>query len=584
MKFNKPQSLGFSLVEVLIVAGLIAVVFTGLLMSFQYSLELVAHSRAKLSAVSLASDRMEYFRSLPYASVGTIAGIPPGTIPQTSTTTLNDIVFYERVLVEYVDDPADGILGSTTNPDINDIPSDYKRLKIELSWQERSGTSTIAMVSNIVPSSIETTAGGGSVRISVRDAAGGMVPGAEVRLFNTTLGLPIDVTRFATTDGEALFSGAPAGTEYEVYVTAPGYSYDQSYQPTPPNTNPVTPPFPVIEANTESLTFTIGALSDFTTTVYSSIVESVAVVDFSVPGDIETLVDTVGYQEAVRLATTSGIYQATGTAYLAPLSPSPLEAWGSVVVQASTTLNATYSVQVFSSTTGGYVVVPEGDLPGNSVGFTGPVISLSELDSALYPSIVLAINLETTNSAETPVIHEVAVHYRASSVAAAARPVSVIGSRIIGVDGSGIPIPKFNDSATTDGAGVISYSGIEYDTYTVSVSGGQEVARACPANPLYVAPGNATSLLLELTADAPHSLRVMVQTTDNIPLPGATVSLSRTGFSDTDTTDICGQAFIPALQETDFELTVAAPGFVTEVVTPYSIAGDVIETVTLGTL
>ena len=136
---------GFSLVEVVIVSGLIAVVFTGLLMSFRYSLELVANSRAKLSALSLANDRMEYFRSLPYASVGTVAGIPPGVIPQNSSTTLNDIVFYERVLVEYVDDPADGILGSTTNPDINDIPSDYKRLKVEISWLERTGTSTIAM-------------------------------------------------------------------------------------------------------------------------------------------------------------------------------------------------------------------------------------------------------------------------------------------------------------------------------------------------------------------------------------------------------------------------------------------------------
>jgi len=575
---------GFSLVEVVIVSGLIAVVFTGLLMSFRYSLELVANSRAKLSALSLANDRMEYFRSLPYASVGTVAGIPPGVIPQNSSTTLNDIVFYERVLVEYVDDPADGILGSTTNPDINDIPSDYKRLKVEISWLERTGTSTIAMVSNIVPSSIETTEGGGSVRISVRDGAGGMVPGASVRLFNTTLSTPVDVTRFATAAGEALFSGAPSGTNYEVYVTAPGYSYDQTYAATPPNSNPITPLLPVIEANTESLTFTIGALSDFTAAVYTSITEAATAINFSGVGDVETLVNTVGYDSVLRLATSSGNYVPTGMAYLAPVIPAPLEMWGSAVVQASTTFDTTYSVQVFSSTTSGYVPVPDSDLPGNSSGFAGPVIPLGGLSPSAYPAIVLGFTLETSNAAETPVIHGVTVYYRTSSVGAAGVPVSVVGSRPIGATDTAVPIPKFTDATTTDSTGSIRYTDIEYDTYTLLVNGGSEIARACPAHPIYVSPGSDTTLELELTANVDHSLRTKVLTSGGVPLPGAMVTLTRTGFSGSDTTDLCGQAFLPALEESDFELQISAPGFVTETIPSYSITGDVTETITLNTL
>ena len=73
------------------------------------SLELIANSRANING-SLANDRMEYFRSLPYDDADTVAGIPSGIIPQNSTTTLNGIEFSERVLVEYVDDPADGQL------------------------------------------------------------------------------------------------------------------------------------------------------------------------------------------------------------------------------------------------------------------------------------------------------------------------------------------------------------------------------------------------------------------------------------------------------------------------------------------
>lgn len=575
---------GFSLVEVIIVSGLILIVFTGLLLSFRYSLELIADSRAKLSALSLANDRMEYFRSLPYAQVGTIAGIPPGVIPQNSVTSLNDITFYERVLVEYVDDPADGILGSTTKPDINDIPSDYKRLKVEISWLGRTGTSTIAMVSNIVPSSIETTEGGGSVRISVRDAAGGMMAGAAVRLFNPTLPVPIDVTRYANAAGEALFSGAPSGTNYEVYVTAPGYSYDQTYQSVAPNTNPITPPFPVIEANTESLTFTIGALSDLTTKVYASLTEAETVIDFTLPGATETVIDVVDYGGGLSLATSSGSYRASGMVYVAPVSPIPLEAWGSVVVQASTTFNTSYTMQVFSSTTSGYVLVPDSDLPGNSSGFTGPVIPLGSLSGATYPALVFGFTLATTDPSETPLIHVARVFYLESSVGAAGLPVSVTGSRTIGMTDAAVPIPKFSDTTTTDSMGTVAYTDIEYDTYTFMIDGGREIARACPAHPFYVSPGSDATLTLELTTDVDHSLRMTVLAPGGRPLPGATVTLTRTGFAATDITDLCGQAFLPALEESDFEITITAPGFITETITPYSITGDVTEIVTLSTL
>src|SRR5690606_13405640 len=119
---------GLSLVEALIVVALSVIIFGALFAGTRYSLELIAHSRAKLSALSLANDQMELFRSLPYDDVGTLNGIPPGVIPQVSTTTLNGIEFTQRVLVEYVDDPADGQLTSTTT-DSNGIPSDYKRIK-----------------------------------------------------------------------------------------------------------------------------------------------------------------------------------------------------------------------------------------------------------------------------------------------------------------------------------------------------------------------------------------------------------------------------------------------------------------------
>ena len=115
MKYKSSSQKGLSLVEVIVVAALSTLVFGGLLLSFKFSLELINQSRAKLSALSVANDRMEYFRSLPYNDVGVIAGFPAGTIPQNSTLNLNGINFSERVLVEYVDDDADGSTGADTN-------------------------------------------------------------------------------------------------------------------------------------------------------------------------------------------------------------------------------------------------------------------------------------------------------------------------------------------------------------------------------------------------------------------------------------------------------------------------------------
>ena len=103
MKHPKHQrgAQGFTLVELLITAALIALVFGGLMASVRFALMLISNSKATTSAISLANEQLEYIRSLSYDAVGTSAGIPNGAIPQNSTTTLNGIIFHERVLIEY---------------------------------------------------------------------------------------------------------------------------------------------------------------------------------------------------------------------------------------------------------------------------------------------------------------------------------------------------------------------------------------------------------------------------------------------------------------------------------------------------
>src|SRR5688572_440861 len=126
-------SRGMSFVEVVVTTAIVTLVFGGLMASFQVSISLIGRSKAEAGALALASERLEYIRSLSYDDVGTVGGIPEGAIPQTASSTLNGVSYDERVLVQYVDAEEDG----SGSDDINGILADYKQVKVEYRWDAR---------------------------------------------------------------------------------------------------------------------------------------------------------------------------------------------------------------------------------------------------------------------------------------------------------------------------------------------------------------------------------------------------------------------------------------------------------------
>lgn len=573
---------GFTIVEALIVIAIGVTVFGSLLVTFQYTFELLAHAKARTTAVSIATDRMEYFRSLPYDDVGTISGIPSGTIPQNSTTTLNNILFQERILVEYVDDAADGLLTATTT-DGNGIPSDYKRIKIELSWTIKGKTRSISLVSNIVPRSIETTAGGGTIRVNVLDADASPLSGAQVRLVNNTTTTTIDVIKNTDASGIALFSGAPAASNYEVYVTATGYSSDQTYVPDASNPNPVTAPFALLVADISTVTFQIGELSDLAITTYSSITDTGNIEYFTDSSGVSTSTNIEVASGVLRLEQTAGVYSNSGQAKLVTFTPSPLQAWGALTVAANTPASTQYRIQLFTNSSSTYTLIPDSDLAGNAAGLIGPLIDISSLDVGTYPSLVVGFNLQTTDTDETPSVEEVGVYYRESAVPRSGVDLSLHGDKMIGTDLSANPIFKTTLSGTTDGVGELDFSDVEFDSYNFTIPGSLTVTTACPALPLLHQAGIASSLDIVLRASVSNSLRTTVLNTEGNPIPGATVVLSRSGFSETQDTNLCGQIFIYSgvVVESDYDIAVSKPGYVTQNISTFSINGNTENVITL---
>jgi prepilin-type N-terminal cleavage/methylation domain-containing protein len=568
---------GFSLIEVIIVIAILSMVFAGLFAGFEYSLKLIAHSRAKMSAVSLATDRSEYLRSLPYDAVGTVSGIPNGAIPQNRTVRLNDIDFAERVLVEYVDDPADG----SGAADSNSVVADYKRYKIEYTWTIYGTTQSFSLVSTVSPRSIETLAGGGTLRVNVFDAAVNPLPGASVRLVNNTGTTSIDVTRTTDATGVALFTGAPAVAGYNVYVFGAGYSSDQTRSATTSLPFPATQPFAVLDADVSTMNFQIDRVSDMTVQVYASETTAAETETFADLLAVSASSSVTATSGVLQLEEVAGVYAASGSVLL-PILPASIAGWGVIKITKTTPATTDARVRVYDSASTSSLL-PESVLPGNTAGFAGDYISLTTIDAAIYPELVLGIELATGDTSITPTVDEVEVAYASARTPLANNDFTIRGAKVIGADASAQNVYKFDKATSTDASGERVFSDIEWDTYTVTLDEGYDVAEACSGLPYYLEPNSEAILTIRAVNGGTNNLRVLAMRGDGSPIHGAAVELDdTTGGVTLREVGWCGQAFFPSLNSSiGYSLSVGAPGFATTTIASTTVSGVVYQEVIL---
>lgn len=551
------------------VAGIVAVFFTGLLASFYYTVTLLHDSRARQSALSVANNQIEFIRSLSYDAVGTMAGIPAGAIPQVATITLNDIPFTMTTLIEYTDDPADGEGAS----DANGITTDYKTAKVTVSWISRGVEREVFLLSRVIPRSIETDVGGGTIRVNVFDANVQPLADASVRLVNSSMSPAIDVTRETNALGVALFGGAPAGAGYEVSVTKTNYSTDSTYPITAELVNPATPPATVAEADITTLNFFVDEVSTVTINTVSAITYEESLETFASSSAMVSSSGVAISGETLELAGGSGAYVGSGNALLQPIAPIGLSGWGDIAVTGEVSTSTTLLVQVYNSDPTP-ALIPDTDLPGNSTGFSTDSINISTLDIVTYPTISLGVLLESSYVNATPSVEEIAVSYTAALTPLANVPLDIRGNKTIGTRGDATPVYKYASSASTDSAGELILTDIEWDTYNITPDG-YTIVEACSEHPLTVAPGSAVSLRLALESAVTHALRVVVEDSLGVPVSGAEVTLSRTGFNETQETSPCGQvSFLPLSAQNDYQLSVVVGGVEVATQTEIIIGGN----------
>lgn len=572
---KKKNTNGFTLIEIVVVIGLTVIIFAGLFAAFEYSLKLIAQSRAKMTALSGATDRMEYVRSLPYNDVGTVLGIPNGPIPQNRVVTLNGINFSERVLIEYVDDPADG----TSSLDSNGIISDYKKVKVEYTWNVYGTPSSFSLISTIVPRSIETNAGGGTFRVNVFDANILPVALADVRLFNTAGG--IDVTRKTDASGVALFTGAPAGSGYEFVVTAPGYSIDQTHQATTTLPNPATSPASVLESDVSTMNFQIDRVSDLKLKVFSSEIIGQEDELFDDVLGIATSTNTTVASSSLRLLDIAGVYMSSGSVFLNPISPATLEGWG--IVELNRNLPATTDLRLrFYTSTSTTSLIPESALPGNTAGFSGDVVNLISLDTATYPAIVVGVELSTGDTSTSSALNNLRVSYVLSRTYQSGLPINIEGNKVIGTNALAALVRKFGLSTTTNTSGEVILNDIEWDLYNFTLSPSRVIAEACSSNPFALAPNTNKTVTIKTAPVLGSSLRVAVRNGSGNPVTNAEVELRLGAATWNQAAGWCGQAFITNLSDdSNYALEVSAPGYATQTIDPYPLNSKTVQEIIL---
>ncbi len=550
---------GFSLIDVIVSIALILILFLALFGVLRASVLVSSLGRAKAGATTIAQTEMEYLRGLSYSALGTVGGIPAGTVPAQATTTENGITYAVHTFIAYVDDPADG----TGAADTNGITTDYKRAEVTVSYTVTGQPKSVSLTSDFAPPGLETSAGGGTLEVAVVNAVGAPVSDASVTITNTALSPAVNISTFTNTAGLVVLPGAATSTAYQIAVSKSGYSSAQTYARDATNQNP-NPGYLTVAANQTSVgTFAIDLLSTLTLGTFSPIATSTFADAFADTSKLASLSSTTVASGALTLSAGAS----SGSARSIAIAPAYLAQWGQATATTSIPDGTALALHIYD---GNGNLLPDTVLPGNAAGFTSSPIALSGIATTTYPS--LALGADFTGGTESPSIAGWSLSYAAGPTPLPNVSFTLTGAKTIGSTGSGTPIYKYSAPGTT-GASASTALTLEWDTYTPTLTG-YDIVDACPSLPYALAPGATFSASLLLGPATTNSLRVLVTDNAGTALAGASVTLARTGYAQTVTSSSCGAAYFGGIASaTDYTLTIAKAGYATTSFSGVTAAG-----------
>ncbi len=234
---------GFTIVELMVAIVIISMAVISMLGLYLSLVQSAVHTKRKAVALTLATNQIEYLKSLPYNSLAVSGGSIPATnpLPATVLQTLNGVKYTVKTSINYIDDAYDGC-GSYPSQalklqycrnypapagapatDLN--PADYKVAHVSV---YAPSTTLLAAVDTQVSARVaETASNTGALFVKVIDNNGNPVSGATVQAVNSSLAPAVNVSDSTDSNGIAIFYDlAPDTTGYHYNITASlsGYS------------------------------------------------------------------------------------------------------------------------------------------------------------------------------------------------------------------------------------------------------------------------------------------------------------------------------------------------------------------------
>ena len=233
---------GFTLVELTISLILFAVVALGVQSLFVSLVNSAVVSKQIAVASTLATNQLEYLKSLPYDNLAVVGGsiYSANPLPASSAQTVNGVHYTIKTNVVYVDEAYDGC-GSYPNqtlkqtyclnypapagaPAVDTNPADYKHAVVAI--LDSAGHQLAEQDTDIAAKVAETASTTGALFVSVVDDTGNPITDATVTAVNSVLSPVVSLSGDTDQNGITIFYGLPPDTSnYDYTISASKGSY-----------------------------------------------------------------------------------------------------------------------------------------------------------------------------------------------------------------------------------------------------------------------------------------------------------------------------------------------------------------------
>ena len=256
---------GYTLVELMVTMTVLAILGLGAFTLFTALLHSTIVAQRQAVASALATNQVEYVKSLPYDHLAVQGGaiVSTTTIPASFTKKVQGVTYTVTTSITYADDAYDGC-GSYPNatlkqkycrnypppsgaPSTDTNPGDYKDINVVVT--DPSGTRLASIDTHISALVAETASNTGALFVSVIDDSGQPVVGAKVDVVNPSTSPAVNASDTTDQNGLVIFYDLPPSTtNYRYQITGSKSNYSSlttivpngTLQPTYPNQNLLT--------------------------------------------------------------------------------------------------------------------------------------------------------------------------------------------------------------------------------------------------------------------------------------------------------------------------------------------------------